>query len=53
MSLGRVPKGYESETKNVVTTARKKLKDLLKKCPVSCVYRPKSTPMTCACCAIP
>lgn len=31
MSLGRVPKGYESETKNVVTTARKKLKDLLKK----------------------
>lgn len=38
MSLGRVPKGYESETKNVVTTARKKLKDLLKKVPgIMCV----------------
>ena len=38
MSLGCVPKGYESETKNVVTTARKKLKDLLKKVPgVMCV----------------
>lgn len=38
MSLGRVPKGYESETKTVVTTARKKLKDLLKKVPgIMCV----------------
>lgn len=38
MSLGRVSKGYESETKNVVTTARKKLKDLLKKVPgIMCV----------------
>lgn len=38
MGLGRVPKGYESETKNVVTTARKKLKDLLKKVPgIMCV----------------
>ena len=38
MSLGRVPKGYESEAKNVVTTARKKLKDLLKKVPgIMCV----------------
>ena len=38
MSLGRVPKGYESETKNMVTTARKKLKDLLKKVPdIMCV----------------
>ena len=38
MSLGRVPKGYESATKNVVTTARKKLKDLLKKVPgIMCV----------------
>lgn len=38
MSLGRVPKGYESETKNVVTTARKNLKDLLKKVPgIMCV----------------
>lgn len=38
MSLGRVPKDYESETKNVVTTARKKLKDLLKKVPgIMCV----------------
>lgn len=38
MSLGRVPKGYESETKNVVTTARKKFKDLLKKVPgIMCV----------------
>lgn len=38
MSLRRVPKGYESETKNVVTTARKKLKDLLKKVPgIMCV----------------
>ncbi len=38
MSLGRVPKGYESETKNVVTTVRKKLKDLLKKVPgIMCV----------------
>ncbi len=38
MSLGHVPKGYESETKNVVTTARKKLKDLLKKVPgIMCV----------------
>ena len=38
MSLGRVPKGYESETKNAVMTARKKLKDLLKKVPnIMCV----------------
>lgn len=38
MILGRVPKDYESETKNVVTTARKKLKDLLKKVPgIMCV----------------
>lgn len=38
MSLGRVPKGYESETKNMVTTARKKLKDLLKRVPgIMCV----------------
>lgn len=38
MGLGRVPKGYESETKNVVITARKKLKDLLKKVPgIMCV----------------
>ena len=38
ISLGSVPKGYESETKNVVTTARKKLKDLLKKVPnIMCV----------------
>lgn len=36
--LGRVPKGYESETKNAVMTARKKLKDLLKKVPnIMCV----------------
>ncbi len=36
--LGRVPKGYESETKNTVMTARKKLKDLLKKVPnIMCV----------------
>ena len=33
MGLGRVPKGYESETKNAVMTARKKLKELLKKVP--------------------
>lgn len=38
MGLGRVPKGYESETKNAVMTARKKLKDLLKKVPnIMCV----------------
>lgn len=38
MGLGRVPKGYESETKNTVMTARKKLKDLLKKVPnIMCV----------------
>ena len=38
MNLGRVPKGYESETKNAVMTARKKLKDLLKKVPnIMCV----------------
>lgn len=38
MDLGRVPKGYESETKNTVMTARKKLKDLLKKVPnIMCV----------------
>lgn len=38
MNLGRVPKGYESETKNAVITARKKLKDLLKKVPnIMCV----------------
>lgn len=38
MGLGRVPKGYESETKNAVMTARKKLKDLLKKAPnIMCV----------------
>lgn len=38
MDLGRVPKGYESETKNAVMTARKKLKDLLKKVPnIMCV----------------
>lgn len=38
MGLGRVPKGYESETKNAVMTARKKLKDLLKKIPnIMCV----------------
>ena len=38
MGLGRVPKGYESETKNAVITARKKLKDLLKKVPnIMCV----------------
>lgn len=38
MSLGRVPKGYESETKNAVMTARKKLKELLKKVPnIMCV----------------
>ena len=36
--LGRVPKGYESETKNAVMTARKKLKDLLKRVPnIMCV----------------
>ena len=38
MGLGRVPKGYESETKNTVMTARKKLKELLKKVPnIMCV----------------
>lgn len=38
MGLGRVSKGYESETKNAVMTARKKLKDLLKKVPnIMCV----------------
>lgn len=38
MGLGRVPKGYESETKNAVMTARKKLKELLKKVPnIMCV----------------
>lgn len=38
MSLGRVPKGYDSEAKNAVTTARKKLKDLIKKVPdIMCV----------------
>lgn len=38
MGFGRVPKGYESETKNAVMTARKKLKDLLKKVPnIMCV----------------
>lgn len=38
MGLGRVPNGYESETKNAVMTARKKLKDLLKKVPnIMCV----------------
>ena len=38
MGLRRVPKGYESETKNAVMTARKKLKDLLKKVPnIMCV----------------
>lgn len=38
MGLGRVPKGYESETKNAVMTTRKKLKDLLKKVPnIMCV----------------
>lgn len=38
VGLGRVPKGYESETKNAVMTARKKLKDLLKKVPnIMCV----------------
>lgn len=38
MGLGRVPKGYESETKSAVMTARKKLKDLLKKVPnIMCV----------------
>lgn len=38
MGLGRVPKGYESETKNAVMTVRKKLKDLLKKVPnIMCV----------------
>lgn len=38
MGLGRAPKGYESETKNAVMTARKKLKDLLKKVPnIMCV----------------
>lgn len=38
LGLGRVPKGYESETKNAVMTARKKLKDLLKKVPnIMCV----------------
>ncbi len=38
MGLGRVPKDYESETKNAVMTARKKLKDLLKKVPnIMCV----------------
>lgn len=38
MGLGRVPKGYESETKNAVMTARKKLKDMLKKVPnIMCV----------------
>lgn len=38
MGLGRVSKGYESETKNAVMTARKKLKDLLRKVPnIMCV----------------
>lgn len=38
MGLGRVPKGYESETKNAVMTTRKKLKELLKKVPnIMCV----------------
>ncbi len=38
ISLGRVPRGYESETKNAVMTVRKKLKELLKKVPgIMCV----------------
>ena len=49
MGLGRVPKGYESETKNAVMTARKKAQGSVeKKYLILCASRPENILKMCA-----